>query len=114
MYFFIAVFFQLAPVIHHYNTLQYALKAIKCQKTGDQVGRKRYFNQMLKEDEDVALLRVFECFLEAAPQQVFQITILLKHHDDPINYECNCLFITLLLQRKIFTCCLFKQSGTKF
>lgn len=35
---------------------------------------------MLREDADVALLRVFECFLESAPQQVLQVSYLLKSY----------------------------------
>lgn len=35
---------------------------------------------MLKEDADVALLRVFKSFLEAAPQLVLQISYLLKSY----------------------------------
>lgn len=32
---------------------------------------------MVNEDSDVALIRIFECFLEAAPQKILQITIIL-------------------------------------
>nr|XP_050855648.1 XK-related protein 6-like isoform X1 [Vespula vulgaris] len=83
----LAVAFQLAPVIRYYDTLIYALKARNCEKVGDRNGQKRYYFKMLKEDQDVALLRIFECFLEAAPQQVLQLTILLKHYDSDINFE---------------------------
>lgn len=51
---------------------------------------------MLKEDQDVALLRVFECFLEAAPQQILQLTILLKDYYSNTNFECTYVFICLL------------------
>lgn len=40
-----------------------------------------YYNLMLKEDSDASLLRIFECFLEAAPQQVLQTSLLLYQHD---------------------------------
>lgn len=84
------VAFQLAPVIRYYDTLIYALKARKCEKVGDRNGQRLYYFKMLKEDQDVALLRIFECFLEAAPQQVLQLTILLKHYNRDINFECTC------------------------
>jgi len=89
LYCTIAVFLQLAPVIHYWETLKYALRARKCKKSGDRASERRYYLRMLKEDQDVALLRVFECFLEAAPQQVLQLTLMLKHYHNEINLECT-------------------------
>ncbi|KAL0098398.1 hypothetical protein PUN28_008362 [Cardiocondyla obscurior] len=83
----IAIILQLAPVIHYWETLKCALKARKSNKSGDRLSEKRYYLRMLKEDQDVALLRVFECFLEAAPQQVLQLTLMLKHYHNEINLE---------------------------
>ncbi|XP_011643852.1 cell death abnormality protein 8 isoform X2 [Pogonomyrmex barbatus] len=87
LYCVIAVVLQLAPVIHYWETLKYALKARKCEKSRDHANEKRYYLKMLKEDQDVALLRVFECFLEAAPQQILQLTLMLKHYHNDINLE---------------------------
>ncbi|CAK9820892.1 Cell death abnormality protein 8 [Anthophora plagiata] len=83
----VVVAFQLAPVLRYYQTLKYALKAYKYEKQGDRNAQRRYYLKMLKEDQDVALLRVFECFLEAAPQQILQLTILLTHYHSNINFE---------------------------
>ncbi|KAK1126447.1 hypothetical protein K0M31_005082 [Melipona bicolor] len=83
----VVVIFQLAPVLRYYKTLKYALIAYKYEKQGDRTAQKRYYLKMLKEDQDVALLRVSECFLEAAPQQILQLTILLKHYHNDINFE---------------------------
>lgn len=99
-YLVIAVLLQLAPVTHYYETLKYALKARKCKKSGDRAGEKLYYLKMLKEDQDVALLRVFECFLEAAPQQILQLTLMLKHYHNKINLECK--YINILFQIYIF------------
>lgn len=101
LYCIIAVILQLAPVIHYWETLKYALKAYKCGKSGDRVGERRYYIKMLKEDQDVALLRVFECFLEAAPQQILQITLMLKHYHNEVNFECNVNFFFHMLERLI-------------
>lgn len=98
LYFAIAVLLQLAPVIHYWETLKYALKARKCEKSGDRTGERQYYLKMLKEDQDVALLRVFECFLEAAPQQILQLTLMLKHYDNRINLACTYIYIILLHQ----------------
>lgn len=77
----IVLLLQLAPVLRYWDSLRYALKARKCERLGDRAGQRRYYLKMLKEDQDVALLRVFECFLEAAPQQILQLTILLRGGD---------------------------------
>lgn len=85
LYFAVVVLFQLAPVLRYYQVLKFALNAYKAEKNGDRNAQKRYYLKMLKEDQDVALLRVFECFLEAAPQQILQLTILLKDYHSDIN-----------------------------
>lgn len=93
LYCIVIITFQLAPVLRYYQTLKYAIKAYKFKKQENRNAQKKYYLKMLKEDQDVALLRVFECFLEAAPQQILQLTILLKHYHSSINFECTYIFI---------------------
>ncbi|XP_014248240.1 XK-related protein 6 [Cimex lectularius] len=70
--------FQLAPVMRYCDSLDYAMKSRKAERRLDTNEQIRYYELMLKEDGDVALLRVFECFLEAAPQQILQLSIIIN------------------------------------
>ena len=62
--------------------------------------RLRYYTLMVYEDADATLLRLFECFMESAPQLVLQIYILLKYvHGDnstcskpPVDFKTKVLF----------------------
>lgn len=44
----------------------------------NKVKQKKWHERLVSEDSDVALVRVFECFLEAAPQKILQISIILS------------------------------------
>lgn len=57
------------------EALQHALVLKRPETTPAEY--KKHSAALLKEDSDLALLRILECFLEAAPQQVLQITILM-------------------------------------
>lgn len=54
----------------------------------DREEQKRWFTRLVNEDSDVALVRIFECFLEAAPQKILQISIILSG-EEKISSKCT-------------------------
>ncbi|CAG5013408.1 unnamed protein product [Parnassius apollo] len=72
---------QLAPILRFTDALIYAIKSRRAERKRDPSSQRMYYGLMLKEDSDAALLRVFECFLEAAPQQVLQTSLLFRAYD---------------------------------
>ncbi|CAG9571074.1 unnamed protein product [Danaus chrysippus] len=69
---------QMAPILRFIDALIYAIKSRQAQKRNDPSSQRLYYSLMLKEDSDAALLRIFECFLEAAPQHVLQTCLLMQ------------------------------------
>ncbi|XP_015114003.1 XK-related protein 6 isoform X2 [Diachasma alloeum] len=91
----IILVFQLAPVLHHLDNLTYAGKSYRARKKGNQSKQKKYYLKMLKEEQDIALMRVLECFLEAAPHQALQLTIMMMHYQS--SPEVNFHFLNQTL-----------------
>ncbi|KAF5274106.1 hypothetical protein FQR65_LT04504 [Abscondita terminalis] len=81
----LVLIFQLAPILRYFDALRYALKSRRAEKSGDYENQRKYYELMVKEDSDVALLRVLECFLEAAPQQILQLAIIFYTHGQGIH-----------------------------
>ncbi|XP_059480932.1 XK-related protein 6-like [Neocloeon triangulifer] len=79
---FFVMMLQLAPVLRYTDSWHHGWKCRQAEKRKDFENQKRYYKLMLKEDADAALLRVFECFLEAAPQLVLQFTIIMIETKD--------------------------------
>ncbi|XP_014203602.1 XK-related protein 6 [Copidosoma floridanum] len=75
----LTILFQFTMAQRCIYSLKYALQSRYYKKKGDRVGQRRYFIKMLKEEQDIALLRVLECFIEAAPQQILQLSLFV--HD---------------------------------
>ncbi|XP_054711713.1 XK-related protein 6-like [Uloborus diversus] len=64
---------QMGPILRYADSLYFGLKSNrKKSKVQEQVD---FYKQMIYEDADATLLRLFECFMEAAPQLVLQIYI---------------------------------------
>lgn len=68
--------FQLGPIMRYIDSLCYGLQFRKHNDMRDRKNARKYYKYMIYEDADATMLRLFECFLEAAPQLVLQIYIL--------------------------------------
>lgn len=80
--------------MRYFDALRYAIKSKRAEKVGDIQSQRKYYLLMVQEDSDIALLRVLECFLEAAPQQILQLAIIFHTHgravsDQPDAYICK-------------------------
>ena len=61
------------------DALAYGIHSIIAGKAGNRLRQQKMYRKMLDEDSDAALLRLFHCFLNAAPQAVLQLMILIFH-----------------------------------
>jgi len=81
--------------LRYCDVLKYALKSRKAARKGNYDDQRKYYSLMAKEDSYVSLLRIFECFLEAVPQQILQICIVLaeKNHGSTIQSNITAMCI---------------------
>ena len=111
----IVLFLQLSPILRYIDSIRYGLLSrVSARKERQAVNiedkvrykkeRKKYFTLMVYEDADATLLRLFECFMESAPQLVLQIYILIKDpHANKLNdNEYNTLIKDPFLKTSIF------------
>jgi len=76
---------QLGPIMRYVDSLLFGLEFLK--KKHDPQERRKYYEYMVYEDTDATMLRLFECFMEAAPQLVLQLYILIhRWPHSPSNY----------------------------
>ena len=79
--------FQIAPILRYIDSMRYGLLSRKfgqkeaesaenpTEKKKAREQRIKYFTLMVYEDADATLLRLFECFMESAPQLILQVKI---------------------------------------
>ena len=80
---------QVAPILRYIDSMRYGImsrlaakKEEEAEKEEDRIKfkmeRRKWYTLMVYEDADATLLRLYESFMESAPQLVLQIYILLK------------------------------------
>ncbi|KAL5278491.1 hypothetical protein ACFFRR_003241 [Megaselia abdita] len=62
----------------YWRSLIYSIKCKRCETSNNLEAQKKYYKKMMREECDVALVRIFECTLETTPQKVLQIGIILS------------------------------------
>ncbi|XP_037937968.1 XK-related protein 6-like [Teleopsis dalmanni] len=72
-------------MFRYWNVLVYSIKCKRAQLNGCKDLQLKYYKMAIKEESDVAFIRLFECFLEAAPQKILQISIVLNFVDEEIT-----------------------------
>ncbi|XP_055599604.1 XK-related protein 6 [Uranotaenia lowii] len=78
----ILIFVILVPFFFRYcQSLAYAIQSKIAESRKDREAQKKYYEFMIQEDSDVALVRIFECLLDAAPQKILQLTIVMSGED---------------------------------
>lgn len=87
---FLRVFFTILPFGPVVRTVQYIYYGCMSRSSKlDEKQRKRFHWWMLYEEVDNCLLRLFECFLESAPQLAWQLYIVIstksEQEDDPVS-----------------------------
>ncbi|KAJ8925366.1 hypothetical protein NQ315_009196 [Exocentrus adspersus] len=80
---------QLAPLLRYIDTMIYGIKSKIAATTENETKQTTLYRRMLDEDTNSALLRLFHCFLHAAPQAVIQLVILLIHVTHPEKPSLN-------------------------
>uniref|UniRef100_A0A6G1SR57 XK-related protein n=1 Tax=Aceria tosichella TaxID=561515 RepID=A0A6G1SR57_9ACAR len=74
---FIFHILQIGPILRYYESLQYGLKF---RETEDPAAKKKIYMKMIYEDADATMLRLFESFMESAPQLMLQVYIITQNY----------------------------------
>ncbi|KAI8118860.1 hypothetical protein FF38_10945 [Lucilia cuprina] len=74
-------------LFRYWNSLTYAIKCKRAEIRGDKLEQLKNYKLNIREESDVAFIRLFESFLEAAPQKILQISIVLAHIDKITNLQ---------------------------
>ncbi|XP_011177524.1 XK-related protein 6 [Zeugodacus cucurbitae] len=67
--------------LRYWNTLIYSVKCKRAELQGNRDEQLEYYNSTTKEESDIALIRLFECFMETAPQKILLLSIILMQEN---------------------------------
>ncbi|CAI9743066.1 XK-related protein 6 [Octopus vulgaris] len=79
---FVFTILQMGPIVRNFESLRYGMKSQTARIPAE---REYYYRWMLREDTDACMLRLFECFMESAPQLTLQLYILVVDPADASN-----------------------------
>lgn len=82
--------------LRYYDVLKYAIKSRNEAQKKNYDNQRKYYALMAREDSYVSLLRLFECFLEAVPQQILQICIVLVEKKHGSTFQSKIIHLNLL------------------
>lgn len=93
---------QFGPVMRYIDSIIFGFKFRKFEESHGKKSRiaRRHFQYMIYEDTDATMLRLFECFLEAAPQLVLQIYIIAVSNRSYIDSDWTGTF-----HESMIVCC---------
>ncbi|XP_034230394.1 XK-related protein 4-like [Thrips palmi] len=69
---------QFAPILRYLDSLLYGIGSILAARKNQKEKQQYLFRRMVDEDSDASLLRLFHCFLHAAPQAILHLMVLIQ------------------------------------
>lgn len=76
------IFFGIEPVFCYIQYISYAIRLNIALKYGLQREIEKYCEQMMDQGRDVVDLKLYEACMEAMPQLILQLSIILKNYGD--------------------------------
>ncbi|XP_053949546.1 XK-related protein 4 isoform X1 [Anastrepha ludens] len=67
--------------LRYWNSLIYSVKCKRSELQGSRDEQLEYYKLTVKEESDVALIRLFECFMETAPLKILLMSIMLTQEN---------------------------------
>ncbi|XP_037085551.1 XK-related protein 4-like [Pollicipes pollicipes] len=106
---------QLGPLLRYVEAMVYGLRSRRAQKNGDQQAHIKNYIYMIYKDADATLLRLFESFMESAPQLVLQLYILASEHNrfeptEPISTTLQVVAVGTSLFSLAWSLCSYQRS----